>query len=116
MYKVNCTVLYDSNCDGSLSIVNVITKRNKCSPVSFEFMRGKCYTSMKECDTSIRNMLKQNNLYVGKVNSSGDNYWSEIMYLSTDGCATTYLIKRDGDLWLDVHTACYYGEIKVEED
>ena len=93
MRKVNCTVLYESNCDGSLTIVNVITKRNQCSPVSFEFMRGKCYTSIQECDASIRNMLKQNNLYVGKVDYSGNDYFSEIMYLSTDGYATTYLIK-----------------------
>lgn len=93
MNKVNCIVLYERNCDGSLTIVNVITKRNKCSPVTFEFMRGKCYTSMSECDTSIRNMLKQNNLYVGKVDYCGNDYFSEIMYLSTDGYATTYLIK-----------------------
>lgn len=93
MHKVNCTVLYDRNCDGSLSIVNVITKRNKCSPVSFEFMYGKCYTSIQECDTSIRNMLKQNNLYVGKVDYCDNEYFSEIMYLSIDGCATTYVIK-----------------------
>ena len=98
MHKVNCTVLYDRNCNGRLSIVNVITKRNKCSPVSFEFMQGKCYASISECDTSIRNMLKQNNLYVGKVNEClGDGYWSEIIYLSTDGCATTYFIKVQGE-------------------
>ena len=93
MRKVNCTVLYERKCDGSLTIVNVITKRNQCSPVSFEFMSGKCYTSMRECDTSVRNMLKQNNLYVGKVDYCGNEYWSEIMYLSTEGCATTHLIK-----------------------
>lgn len=90
MYKVNCTVLYERDLD-KVKIVAVVTKRNQMSVVPFNFMAGKHYTSICECDAAIRKMLKQNNLYVGKINS-GNGYWSEIIYLSTDGYAGTFFI------------------------
>ena len=92
MYKVNCTVLYESNCTGGLTVINVITKRAKGSVVTWDFMRGSHYDNISECDKDVRAMLEQNHLYVGST-PAAVGYWSDIMYITTLGHADTYLIR-----------------------
>ena len=92
MYKVNCTVLYERNCTGGLTVINVITKRVKGSVVTWDFMQGRHYDNVSECDKDVRAMLKQNHLYVGS-NPASVGYWSDIMYITPLGSADTFLIQ-----------------------
>lgn len=90
MYKVNCTILYDREPDG-LTVINVITKRAKCGVVTWDFMYGRHYANISECDKDVRAMLKQNHLYVGST-PCAVGYWSDIVYVTPFGSADAFMI------------------------